>query len=85
MKTTLTPQDINDVIMDEDYYRFPDTTVTVCCLTLENGYNVIGKSATIDSINFDEQIGKDVARTDAVRQIWELEGYLLKTALSEVE
>ncbi|MEA1988066.1 MAG: Gp49 family protein [Pseudomonadota bacterium] len=85
MKTKLTPQDINDVIVDEEYHRFPETTVTVCCLTLENGYNVIGKSATINTANFDEEIGNDVARADAVRQIWELEGYLLKTALSEIE
>lgn len=84
MKTKLTPQDINDVIVDEEYYRFPGTTVTLCCLTLENGYNVIGKSATLSMENFNETIGQDIARTDAVRQIWELEGYLLKQHLSEV-
>jgi len=84
MKNKLSPQDINNVIMDEDYYRFPETTVTVCCLTLENGYHVIGKSATLDQADFDQEIGEKVARQDAVRQIWELEGYLLKQHLIEL-
>lgn len=83
-KTKLTQQDIINVIMDEDYYRFPDTTVTVCCLTLENGYHVIGKSAALDVSNFDQEIGEKVAREDAVRQIWELEGYLLKQYLIQL-
>lgn len=82
MKTKLTPEDINNVIMDEEYYRFPESTVTVCRLVLENGYSVVGKSATLDEANFDAEIGEQVARADAVRQIWELEGYLLKQVLN---
>jgi len=77
----LTPADIEATIASEQYYRFPGTTVTMCCLTLQNGYNTTGESACISSDNFDEEIGKQVARENAYQKIWVLEGYLLKQEL----
>ena len=41
----LTPDLIDSVISDEQYHVFPGTTVTVCALTLANGYVVTGESA----------------------------------------
>ena len=79
----LSPEHIDQTIVDEAYYVFPNTTVTVCCLTLKNGFNVIGKSATVSPSNFNEEIGRTVARAKAREQIWELEGYLLKERLHE--
>jgi hypothetical protein len=84
MKTKLDPVDIEMAVAQEDYHRFPGTTVTVCCLTLRNGYNAIGQSACVDPANFDEQVGKDLARRDALNQVWRLEGYLLKDQLSRI-
>ena len=78
----LTPDLIDSVIQDEAYYVFPGTTVTVCCLTLTNGYNVVGESAAVSAENFDEEIGRKVAREKARNQIWALEGYLLKQQLA---
>ena len=77
----LTPADINDVIVKEDFHVFEGTTVTVCCLTLTNGYNTIGKSAAASLENFNEDIGRKLARERAREKIWELEGYLLKEAI----
>lgn len=77
----LTPSDIDSVIVKEDYYIFPDTTLTVCCLTLKNGYTVLGKSACVDSRNFDVEIGRKIAKDDAKSNIWQLEGYLLADKL----
>jgi len=77
----IVPQRIDDVIIDETYYIFPNTTVTVCLLTLENGFNVIGESACASPENFDEDIGRKVAKNDAKSKIWNLEGYLLKEIL----
>ena len=65
------------------YYVFPGTTVTICCLTLRNGYNVIGESASVSLENFHEDIGKKVAYIKARDKIWALEGYLLKSKLAE--
>lgn len=80
----LSPEHIEQTMVDEAYYVFPNTMVTVCCLTLKNGFNVIGKSAAVSPANFNAEIGRKVARTKAREQIWELEGYLLKERLFEI-
>lgn len=77
----LTPDDINSVIVSEQYHRFPGTTMTVCALTLQNGFQVIGESAAASAANFDEQIGKRIAYDNARNKIWMLEGYLLRNML----
>lgn len=79
----LTPADIDAAIAAEDYYVFPGTTVTVCCLTLHNGFNTIGYSAAASPENFDEQIGRDISRRNAREEIWALEGYRLKQFLHD--
>lgn len=78
----LTPDHIDSVIVGEDYYVFPNTTFTVCLLTLKNGFNVSGESAAASPENFDAEIGRKIARENARDKIWALEGYLLKEALS---
>ncbi len=77
----LTPEHIDATIMYEEYFRVANTTCTICSLVLQNGYVVVGKSAAISMANFDEEIGRKVARDDAREQIWALEGYLLKERL----
>lgn len=72
---------IDEIIRYEDYYVFPDTTLTICCLTLSNGFNVTGESAAVSLENFDQDIGRRVARENARNKIWALEGYRLKTNL----
>lgn len=79
----LTPDLIDTAIVNEDYYVFPSTTVTVCCLTLRNGFNVTGESAAASPENFDEEIGRKIAFENARNKIWQLEGYLLKQKLFE--
>lgn len=66
---------INGVIVKDDYAVIG--TLTVCVLTLRNGFNVVGQSACVDPRNFDAQIGRTYARKNAVQQIWQLEGYAL--------
>lgn len=57
--------------------------VTFCVIILKNGYTVSGKSACVSPENFDPEIGRKVARKNAIDEIWPLEGYLLKQKLSE--
>ena len=79
----LTPDAIDAAILAEQYHVFDGTTLTVCCLTLQNGYTVTGESAAASPENFDEEIGRKIARQNAREKIWSLEGYLLKQRLHE--
>lgn len=80
----ITPKHIAELIVSEQYYRFPDTTFTVCLLTLKNGFTVSGESACASPENFDEVIGMKLAYENAKNKIWQLEGYLLKEKLSNL-
>ena len=57
--------------------------LTFCVLVLKNGFTVTGESACASPENFDAEIGRKIARQNAVQKIWPLEGYLLKQRLSE--
>lgn len=72
---------IEQVIVGEDYHQFPDTTLTICCLTLANGFTVTGESACVSLENFDPELGRKIARENAKQKIWALEGYLLRDKL----
>ncbi len=79
----LTPDHIDACIASEDYHVFLGTTVTVCALTLRNGYVVIGESASASRENFDAALGRKIARDHARNKIWALEGYLLRERISQ--
>jgi hypothetical protein len=57
--------------------------LTFCVLVLKNGFTVTGESACASPENFDAEIGRKIARQNAVNKIWMLEGYLLKQKLLE--
>lgn len=78
----LTPALIDAQIVSAAFHVFPGTTMTICALTLKNGYIVIGESAAASPENFDRGIGERIARENAARKIWALEGYALRNALS---
>ena len=78
----LTPEMIDAAIVGEAYYVFPGTTLTVCCLSLRNGYQVTGESAAASPENFDKMLGQKIARENARNKIWALEGYLLRSKLA---
>lgn len=78
----VTPQHIENTIVREEFHVFSDSTLTVCCLTLRNGFKVTGESACASPENFNKTLGERIAREDATRKIWALEGYLLKDRLS---
>lgn len=57
--------------------------LTFCVLTLQNGFTVTGESACASPENFDAEIGRKIARENAINKVWMLEGYLLKQHLHE--
>lgn len=78
----LTPDHIDGRIVSAAYHVFPGTTLTVCALTLRNGFIVTGTSAAASPENFDPAIGEQIAHRNARERIWELEGYLLRERLA---
>ena len=79
----VTPDQIEQVIVSEQYHVFAGTTFTACLLTLKNGYTVLGESACASPENFNAELGRKIARENAKNKIWQLEGYLLKQKLFE--
>lgn len=55
--------------------------LTVCVLVLKNGFTVTGESACASPENFDAELGRKIARQNAVAKIWPLMGYELKQRL----
>jgi hypothetical protein len=79
----LTPDSIDAKIKNVAYHVFEGTCFTVCCITLENGFTIIGESACASPENFNAEIGRTIAYDNARNKIWMLEGYLLKEHLSK--
>ena len=52
--------------------------LTFCVLVLRNGFTVTGESACASPENFNSEIGRKIARENAVQKIWLLMGYQLK-------
>ena len=80
----ITPDMIDSVIVGEDYHVFGSSCLTVCCLTLKNGFTVTGESACASPANFDKALGQKIAKENARNKIWMLEGYLLKQKLYDL-
>ena len=59
--------------------------LTFCVLVLRNGFTVTGESACASPENFDAEIGRKIARANAVQKIWPLMGYALKDRLNSNE
>lgn len=57
------------------------TLLTFCVLTLRNGFTVTGESACASPENFDAEIGRKIARQNAVAKAWPLLGFRLRDKL----
>ena len=58
--------------------------LTFCVLVLKNGFTVTGESACASPENFNAEIGRKIARENAVAKIWPLMGYELKSKLAAI-
>lgn len=87
----VTPADIEAEIASEHYFTALDgvltgapvdnaaadalSLLTFCVLVLKNGFTVTGESACASPANFDAEIGRKIARQNAVNKIWPLLGF----------
>ena len=89
----VTPADIEANIAGEYFFTADQATkdcpqfealrrLTFCVLVLRNGFTVTGESACASPENFDAELGRKIARQNAVQKMWPLMGYALKERLS---
>lgn len=55
--------------------------LTLCILVMKNGFMVVGKSAPASPENFNAAYGRELAKEDAIKQVWPLMGYALRDRL----
>lgn len=94
----VTPADIEANIASEHYFTAQEglngavshgarqiqalNLLTFCVLVLKNGFTVTGESACASPENFDAELGRKIARQNAVGKVWSLMGYALKEKLA---
>jgi len=58
--------------------------LTFCVLVLRNGFTITGESACVSQENFDAEIGRKIARANAIEKIWPLLGFRLADRLNQI-
>jgi len=56
-------------------YLTPVENLTLCIITLDNKFHVVGESACVNSANFSRKTGEKNAEIDAFRKLWPLFGF----------
>lgn len=59
--------------------------LTICILTLKNGYTVTGKSACVSPALYNKDLGQELAYKNAVQHMWPLMGFRLADKLNSPE
>ncbi len=91
----ITPEDIECNIIGTYYFTADEPfaspflgnhydvlrTMTFCILVLQNGFTVTGEAACVSPENFNAELGRKIARQNAVQQIGPLMAYHLKQTL----
>lgn len=78
-----------DAVLQQKFPEFteihygPLSVLTFCVLVLRNGFTVTGESACASPENFDAEIGRNIARENAINKVWPLMGYELKCRLAQ--
>lgn len=73
----VTVQDVDNEAAASTINFAINNTTTICFMTLQNGFCVVGQSAAASSENFDPEIGKRLALSDAKNKLWPLLGFRL--------
>lgn len=77
------PEDLDALCAASTVRYFRDDVLTICVITLPNGFKVTGESACASPENYDEAIGQKLSFAQARNKLWPLEGYRLRCELAE--
>lgn len=72
----VTKEYIESRVKETTFTRFSET-VTICQITLDNGYSVRGESACVNPENYNQEIGERIAHDNAFNKLWPMFGFLL--------
>ena len=67
---------------EDGWYLGATQQLTFCVIQLRNGFTVMGESACASPENFNAEIGRKVARQNAISKVWPLMGYALKEKMA---
>jgi hypothetical protein len=77
----VTEESIKAKIKDVTY--FGKGMTTICMIEMQNGFLVLGHSTPASAANYISTVGERYAYDNAFKQLWQLEGYLLRETLSK--
>lgn len=72
----ITPEYIESLVESVEYSY--NDTLTIATVTTKSGTKLVGHSACLDPANYDKATGEQIARKNAVEQLWALEGYFIR-------
>lgn len=82
LPNSVTKEQLDNLIARSDVeYAVFGNKLTVAVVTLPNNFKVTGEESCVDANNFDKALGEKYALENAVKKLWELEGYLLAVDL----
>ncbi|WP_295446262.1 Gp49 family protein [uncultured Thiodictyon sp.] len=58
--------------------------LTFCVLVLRNGFTLVGKSSCVSAENFNADLGRKLARENAINHAWPLFGFALAERLYQI-
>lgn len=81
--TRVTLDSMLEKVVSKEFINPPSAPLmTICVITLQNGFVLVGKTAPADPENFNAYLGRKFSEEDAMRQMWPLEGYLMRERLA---
>lgn len=82
LPNTVTKEQLDDLVAKSKIeYAVFGKKLTVAVITLPSKFKVTGEASCVDAKNFNKELGETYALENAVKKLWELEGYLLAERL----
>lgn len=77
LRTSVDMDYILSRVKDVAFTILEGTTVTICSVTLDNGFSVRGESACVDPARFNKEMGEKIAKDNAINELWQLLGFMV--------
>jgi hypothetical protein len=77
---------VEAAIRHVEYHVFGDglPTLTVCCITMDNGFQCTGENACADPANFDRALGQDIAKRNAISKVYACLAFRLRDSQKDL-